>query len=220
MRAARHVGEPTRHDCPVCGREKLVLLAYVFGDDLRQNNGRVWALDTALKITATHPGSSCYVVEVCRGCQWNHLCEAFTARRLPPADPAEQPVSSPDRHWHRARHGCRVQSARAGRIGMPWRSMHHVLAPCARGGTPPPRRRNPGSPRTSAGSFVGSGGCSSPCPSSASSACSVRSLYLYAHLELPSTPPPLETTYVTDRTGNHQIAAIHAAVDRTSIAFE
>ena len=79
MRAAKHVGEPTRHDCPVCGREKLVLLAYVFGDDLRQNNGRVWALDTALKITATHPGSSCFVVEVCRGCQWNHLCEAFTA---------------------------------------------------------------------------------------------------------------------------------------------
>jgi len=80
MRAAKHVGEPTRHDCPVCGREKLVLLAYVFGDGLRQNNGRVWSLDTALKITASHRGSSCYVVEVCRSCQWNHLCEAFTAR--------------------------------------------------------------------------------------------------------------------------------------------
>jgi hypothetical protein len=80
MRAAQHVGEPTRHDCPVCGRDKLVLLAYVYGDDLRHNNGRVWALDTALKLAAAHRGSSCYVVEVCRSCQWNHLSEAFTAR--------------------------------------------------------------------------------------------------------------------------------------------
>jgi hypothetical protein len=31
MRAANHVGEPTRTDCPVCGKDKLVLLAYVYG---------------------------------------------------------------------------------------------------------------------------------------------------------------------------------------------
>jgi hypothetical protein len=82
IRAAKHVGEPTRHDCPVCGRQKLVLLAYVFGDDLKQDNGRVWALETALKLAAAHSGSSCYVVEVCCGCQWNHLSEAFTARSV------------------------------------------------------------------------------------------------------------------------------------------
>jgi uncharacterized protein DUF5318 len=80
MRAARHVGEPTRHDCPVCGKEKLVLLAYVYGDDLKEHNGRVWTLETGLKLAATHRGSCCYVVEVCRGCQWNHLSESFTAR--------------------------------------------------------------------------------------------------------------------------------------------
>jgi hypothetical protein len=80
MRAADHVGEPSGHDCPVCGKEKLVLLAYVYGDDLKENNGRVWALDTALKLAAAHQGAACYVVEVCRGCHWNHLSEAFTAR--------------------------------------------------------------------------------------------------------------------------------------------
>jgi hypothetical protein len=80
VRAAKHVGEPSRHDCPVCGKEKLVLLAYVYGEDLKQNNGRVWKLDTALKLAATHRGAKCYVVEVCRGCHWNHLSEAFTAR--------------------------------------------------------------------------------------------------------------------------------------------
>jgi hypothetical protein len=82
MRAAHHVGEPSRHDCPVCGKEKLVLLAYVYGDDLKQDNGRVWDLETALKLAAAHRGSACYVVEVCRGCQWNHLSEAFTARSV------------------------------------------------------------------------------------------------------------------------------------------
>ncbi|MGZ8631070.1 MAG: DUF5318 family protein [Actinomycetota bacterium] len=80
MRAAKHVGEPTRHDCPVCGKAKLVLLAYVYGEGLRDQNGRVWSIDTGLRMTAAHPGSSCYVVEVCTYCQWNHLREAFTAR--------------------------------------------------------------------------------------------------------------------------------------------
>ena len=80
MRAARHVGEPTKHDCPVCGKDKLVLLAYVYGDSLRQDNGRVWSIEIGLKMAAAHTGSCCYVVEVCRSCSWNHLSEAFTAR--------------------------------------------------------------------------------------------------------------------------------------------
>src|SRR3989441_12213153 len=49
MRAARHVGEPTKVDCPVCGRVKLVLLAYVYGDRLREQNGRVWSIQTGLR---------------------------------------------------------------------------------------------------------------------------------------------------------------------------
>jgi hypothetical protein len=81
IRAAKHVGEATKDDCPVCGKEKLVLLAYVYGDGLKADNGRVWSIETGLKITAANPGSRCYVVEVCRNCQWNHLHEAFTARR-------------------------------------------------------------------------------------------------------------------------------------------
>lgn len=80
MRAARYVGEPTNADCPVCEREKLVLLAYVYGDGLKHENGRVWSIATGLRMAAAHPGSCCYVVEVCTSCSWNHLREAFTAR--------------------------------------------------------------------------------------------------------------------------------------------
>ena len=36
-RAAKYVGEPTRSDCPVCKKDKLVLLAYVYGDRLKQD---------------------------------------------------------------------------------------------------------------------------------------------------------------------------------------
>ena len=81
IRAAKHVGEPTKTDCPVCGKEKLVLLAYVYGESLKADSGRVWSIATGLRLAAAHPGACCYVVEVCITCQWNHLRESFTARR-------------------------------------------------------------------------------------------------------------------------------------------
>jgi hypothetical protein len=80
MRAAKHVGEPTRRDCPVCRKAKLTLLAYVYGDGMRQENGRVWPLEIGLSLAAERPGTCCYVVEVCTECSWNHLAEAFVAR--------------------------------------------------------------------------------------------------------------------------------------------
>jgi Family of unknown function (DUF5318) len=82
VRAARNVGEHSRRDCPVCAQAKLRLLAYVYGDGLKQDNGRVWPLDVGLSMAADRPGSWCYVVEVCTECQWNHLSEAFVARAV------------------------------------------------------------------------------------------------------------------------------------------
>jgi membrane peptidoglycan carboxypeptidase len=40
--------------------------------------------------------------------------------------------------------------------------------------------------------------------------------YVYSQLDLPETPPPLQTTYIYDREG-HQIATLHSTVDRTII---
>jgi hypothetical protein len=80
LRAARYVGAPCSRCCPVCDRDELRLLAYVYGDTLNGNNGRVWELDKALSLAAAHRGARCYVVEVCTGCSWNHLREAFVAR--------------------------------------------------------------------------------------------------------------------------------------------
>lgn len=80
MRAARHVGEETSRSCPVCDRPGLRRLAYVYADELKRDNGRVWAFQQALTLAARCRGGVCYVVEVCTGCSWNYLSEAFVAR--------------------------------------------------------------------------------------------------------------------------------------------
>jgi penicillin-binding protein 1A len=43
-------------------------------------------------------------------------------------------------------------------------------------------------------------------------------LFVYARLDLPATPPPLQTTYILDRDGN-VLGTFHASVDRTIIPF-
>jgi membrane peptidoglycan carboxypeptidase len=43
--------------------------------------------------------------------------------------------------------------------------------------------------------------------------------YVYAQLEIPETPPPLQTTYIYDRHGN-LLTTLHAGVDRTIIPFD
>jgi hypothetical protein len=80
MRAARNVGQEVHRQCPVCDRHQLRLLAYVYADDLNGNNGRVWELDRAISLAAQRRGGACYVVEVCTGCGWNHITEAFVRR--------------------------------------------------------------------------------------------------------------------------------------------
>jgi hypothetical protein len=80
LRAARYLGAIARRPCPVCKQPELRLLAYVYADGLRVNNGRAVAVDEGLSLAASHQGAACYVVEVCTDCNWNHLAEAFRAR--------------------------------------------------------------------------------------------------------------------------------------------
>lgn len=76
-RAAREVGEPSRLDCPICEEAKLVLVSYVFGPRL-PSHGRCITSAKELKALARRSGEfSCYVVEVCPACGWNHLARTF-----------------------------------------------------------------------------------------------------------------------------------------------
>jgi hypothetical protein len=80
LRAARYLGEEASRPCPVCRKRQLRLLAYVYADRLRRNNGRAFEVKEGLAVAASQPGGACYVVEVCTDCSWNHLAEAFLAR--------------------------------------------------------------------------------------------------------------------------------------------
>jgi hypothetical protein len=80
IRAARYLGAEARRPCPVCRSHELRLLAYVYADGMKQDNGRAFQVAEALALAAGQRGGACYVVEVCTGCSWNHLAEAHMAR--------------------------------------------------------------------------------------------------------------------------------------------
>jgi hypothetical protein len=74
VRAARHVGERADHRCPVCSSRKLSYVSYVYGDHLRQANGRCIVHPSELeRLDATNEEYTRYVVEVCPECGWNFL---------------------------------------------------------------------------------------------------------------------------------------------------
>jgi hypothetical protein len=80
LRAARYLGADASRPCPVCDHHELRLLAYVYADGLRRNNGRAFDVQEGLALAAQQRGGACYIVEVCTYCNWNHLAEAFMAR--------------------------------------------------------------------------------------------------------------------------------------------
>jgi hypothetical protein len=78
LRAARYHGESTDRDCPVCAREPLVEVTYTYGDCFREaTNGRVRQRADLAELAQEHPEFTVYVVEVCRGCSWNHLTVSY-----------------------------------------------------------------------------------------------------------------------------------------------
>lgn len=77
-RIARNVGEDTRAVCPICRRENLRLLNFVYGDELAYDNGRVFPSRTIFNgLREKYRTFTCYVVEVCVGCSWNHLVRSI-----------------------------------------------------------------------------------------------------------------------------------------------
>ncbi len=77
-RIARNVGECTRTLCPICRQENLRLLYFVFGDELEQDNGRVFPTHVIFhSLRSKYSRFTCHVVEVCIGCQWNYLIRSI-----------------------------------------------------------------------------------------------------------------------------------------------
>lgn len=77
LRAAKHHGEPADSPCPVCRKNELAHLSYVFGAELGQYSGRIKSRAEIETMAREHGEIRIYVLEVCRSCGWNHLVESY-----------------------------------------------------------------------------------------------------------------------------------------------
>jgi hypothetical protein len=96
--AAKYHGEPTEERCPVCRREHLTNVHYIYGDELKASAGQARRAAELPVLAMTFREVQIYVVEVCRGCGWNHLIEQFMLGRDGLADsasPAEAAAGGP-----------------------------------------------------------------------------------------------------------------------------
>ena len=72
-RAAKYHGEATDIACPVCRKERLTRVNYVYGDHLGPVAGQAKTEAELARMDAAQEEFSVYSVEVCRSCGWNHL---------------------------------------------------------------------------------------------------------------------------------------------------
>jgi uncharacterized protein DUF5318 len=82
LRAARNIGSDVADPCPICSHDSLRTVRYVYGDELKRDNGRVvYPEDWLSELAGVHDSFTCYVVEVCVDCSWNHLIRSYMAGR-------------------------------------------------------------------------------------------------------------------------------------------
>lgn len=85
LRAARFHGEQTEQTCPVCRRERLTNVSWIFGDALKHASGSARKPAELDELADRHDEFSVYVVEVCRACSWNHLVLSYVLGTGAPA---------------------------------------------------------------------------------------------------------------------------------------
>ena len=77
LRAAK-AGRATNEECPICEDRYLIHVTYAFGPRLPARGRCVDSATEMRRLDQSGDELSCYVVEVCPGCSWNHL-----VRRVP-----------------------------------------------------------------------------------------------------------------------------------------
>lgn len=82
IRAAKNIGLSREENCPICSHEAIRWVRYVYGDELKRNSGRVvYPEEWLSELAGSHDEFTCYVVEVCIDCSWNHLVRSYMAGR-------------------------------------------------------------------------------------------------------------------------------------------
>jgi hypothetical protein len=96
LRAAKYHGQPTSRSCPVCRRELLTEVTYVYGDELGQYSGRVKSPREIEEMAHSSGEVHVYVVEVCRNCEWNHLTRSYVVGDGVPRRPPRRQRTTDD----------------------------------------------------------------------------------------------------------------------------
>lgn len=87
LRAAKFHGVATDVVCPMCRKEPLTHVYWVYGDEIEHMAGSARVPDELEAMAGTFGEFSVYQVEVCRTCSWNHLVAAFVMGKKGEAAP-------------------------------------------------------------------------------------------------------------------------------------
>ena len=77
LRAAKYHGKLSAVTCPICRKEQLTLVSWVFGDHLGAASGSARTAEELVMLAFRYKEFSVHVVEVCRTCSWNHLVKSY-----------------------------------------------------------------------------------------------------------------------------------------------
>ena len=73
LRAARHGAPGLGETCPICEDAEVVRVCYVFGPRLPPGGRCVLTAEEIARYRQRSTTYSCYEIEVCTACGWNHL---------------------------------------------------------------------------------------------------------------------------------------------------
>lgn len=77
VRAAQAYGVVTDRTCPICRREQLQEVSWVYGDDIGDCSGSARSAAQLAALDRAYPDFAVHEVEVCAGCRWNHLVRSY-----------------------------------------------------------------------------------------------------------------------------------------------
>ncbi len=92
LRAAAFHGVSTGRACPICRKEQVTAVSWIFGETLGRASGSARTPDEVERLAARAREFTVHVVEVCRTCHWNHLIRSYVAGTEPAVAPPRRAV--------------------------------------------------------------------------------------------------------------------------------
>lgn len=80
--------------CPICRKEQLTLVSWVFGEHLGPVSGSARTAEELVLLASRYDEFAVHVVEVCRTCSWNHLVKSYVLGAPRPPE-ARRPKRTP-----------------------------------------------------------------------------------------------------------------------------